>query len=372
MGGRSRTTVVNNNIYRAPSAPPAQQVISSGSISGSPQSASIGSTRFRSSPPDFPGTSVRYNSPPNAWNTVPFVVHLQPATPVSRPVQNQNVQANVDIASAQTARATVCEAILTDPSVGLQDWTLVGNGAALRFRFPLRGAPNEVTITNLSTGAALASSAYTVTVRGDSFSWLEFNVAPADGISHKVSFSVGDSGVLRTVTSNNWNAWNLTIRAIETNIASVKDAVLGSNSNARYVGGSSAASWNLSDPTLIGDAEQGVADLKAALKRPGQKMDTGQIAGICAYLNSQLSRIESNLSRSEYIGGVRCATPSVAIYRNTDATISSRIYNNDIRYNYISGPNNDARYQPPNSRVPLAVSYKKSYDVDTGRYYYSI
>jgi hypothetical protein len=322
--------------------------------------------------PDLPAAIVRYASPPTAWTTVPFVPTLQFGIPVVRPSTSRNVEANIDIQQAQLARDAVCEDILTDPTIGAQDWTLTGNGAATSFRFPVRGEPSNVTIVNLSTGAALAASAYTVNIRGDSFSWLVFDTPPADGIAHRVSFNVGDSGVLRTVRTNNWNSWLRDIREIENRIARVKDSVNGPYSASRYVGGSRTASWNIGDPTLIGDAEQAVRDLRGAIKRPGMRMNVGEIAGICDYLNSQLERIENNLSRNEYVDGVRPATTAATNYQNADPSVASRVYDNDIRYNYFSGSDTCARYAPPNTPVASAVCYRKEFDSVSGRFYYTV
>jgi len=372
MGGRSSsTTTVTKTVYKAPPAPPAIQVITPGNVSSVPALDSIGSTRIASPLPDLPAAIIRYSSPPNAWTTVPFVPTLVPGMPVIRPATPRNAEANVDIAAAQTSRDAVCEEILNDPTIGSQDWTITGNGAATRFRFPVTGAPSGVTVVNLSSGQALSTSTYSVTVRGDSFSWLVFDTAPSDGVGYRVSFFVGDSGVIRTVRSNNWNSWLTQIREIENRIARVKDSVGGTYSTNRYVGGNRTASWNIGDPTLIGDAEQAVADLKSAIKRPGMKMNVGEIAGICDYLNSQLEKIQNNLSRNEYIGGIRnCNTPQNP-YRNTDSDIAGRIYDNDVRYNYFTGSDNCASYSPPNSRVSSAVCYFKRYDNISGRYYYT-
>lgn len=371
MGGRS-TTVETKTVYRAPAAPPAQQVITAGNVSSVPALTSIGSTRIAAPQPDIPAAVVRYNSTPTAWTTVPFVPSLQASMPVVRPTTSRNVEANIDIQAAQSARDTVCDSILTDPTIGAQDWTITGNGGATRFRFPVRGAPSNVTVVNLTSGAALATSSYSVTIRGDSFSWLVFDTAPADGVSYRVSFNVGDSGVLRTVRTNNWLGWLTQVREIENRIARVKDSVDGTFSASRYVGGNRTASWNIGDPTLIGDAEQAVADLKTALKRPGMKMNVGEVAGICDYLDSQLQRIESSLSRSDYIGGIRPATTATTNYQNTDTNIASRVYDNDIRYNYFSGSDSCSRYAPPNAISASAVCYRKQYDTVSGRYYYTI
>lgn len=372
MGGRSSSsTTVTNTVYRAPPAPPAQQVITAGNIRNVPALTSIGSTRIAAPLPDLPAAIIRYNSPPTAWSTVPFVPTIQPAMPIVRPSTSRNADANIDIQAAQFARDIVCEEILTDPTIGAQDWTITGNGGATRFRFPVRGAPSNVVVVNLSTGAALSVSSYSVTVRGDSFSWLVFDTAPASGVSYRVSFNVGDSGILRTVRTNSWNGWLTQIREIENRIARVKDSVEGTFSASRYVGGSRTASWNIGDPTLIGDAEQAVRDLRGAVKRPGMKMNIGEIAGICDYLNSQLQRIENNLSRNEYIDGIRPATTSSINYQNTDTNIASRVYDNDIRYNYFAGDDSCASYRPPNANAVAAVCYRKEYDAVSNRFYYT-
>lgn len=371
-GGGSSTTTVTKTVYRAPPAPPAQQVITAGNTTNLPSLDRIGSTRIVSPIPDLPAAAVRYNSPPTAWNTVPFVPFVQPAVPVVRPSFSRNLEANADVQQAQIARDTVCEDILTDPTIGAQDWTITGNGGATRFRFPVRGAPTNVQVVNLTTGQALSNSTFDVLVRGNSFSWLQFDTPPESGISYRVVFNVGDSGLMRTVRTNNWNGWRTQLREIENRIQSIKDSVTGSYSASRYVGGNKTASWNIGDPTLIGDAEQAVADLRAAIKRPGMRMNVGEIAGICDYLNSQLERIENSLSRNEYVDNIRPATTGSTNYANADPSISSRIYQNDIRYSYFVGPDQCASYSPPNQRVSSAVCYRKEFDSLSGRFYYTL
>jgi len=376
MGGRSRssssstTTTVTQTVYQAPPAPPSQQVITAGNVNSIPALSSFGSTIVASPLPDLPGTVVKYGSQ-TAWNTVPFVPFIQPSMPFVAPSFSRNIEANADVQAAQNTRDSLCEDILNDPTVGAQDWTITGNGGATRFRFPVRGAPTNVTIVNLSTSAALSTSSYSVQVRGVSFSWLVFDTAPSNGVDYRISFNVGDSGLLRVVRTNSYNRWLTQVREIETRVQRIKESTSGSFSSSKFVGGNAAANWSIGDPTLIGDAEQAVADLKSALGRPGMKMNVGQIAGICDYLNSQLERISNNLSRNDYIGGVRLSTPPSGVYGNADVSIASRIYDNDIRYNYFSGPDACAIYGPPNARANIRICYRKEYDAVSGRYYYT-
>lgn len=374
MGGRSRSTTTTNTVtetvYRAPPAPPAQQVITAGNVSSLPPLSSFGSTIIATPIPGLPGTVVKYGAGSTAWNNVPFVPFIQPSMPFVAPSFSRNVEANRDAQAAQAARDSVCEDILTDPTIGAQDWTITGNGGATRFRFPVRGAPTNVVVVNLSTGAALATTSYSVQIRGESFSWLIFDTALSLGIDYRVSFNVGETGLLRVVRTNNYNRWLGQIREIETRIQRIKESTSGSFSSSRFVAGNSAASWSIGDPTLIGDAEQAVADLKGAIARPGMKMNVGQIAGICDYLNSQLERISNNLSRNEY-SGIRPSTPPSGVYGNADVSIASRIYDNDIRYNYFRGGDSCASYVPPNSRAVPAVCYRKEFDNISGRFYYT-
>jgi len=369
MAGR-RTSVTN--VYTAPAAPPAQQVITSGSVRSIPATSTVSGARIASPPPDLPVTVTRFNSTPTAWNSVPFVPNLQPAQTVARPTISLNIGANDDIIAAQAARDSVCEDIVTDSSLGNQEFTITGNGSALRFRFPLRGAPSNVVVVNLATGATVSSTAYSVLVRADSFSWLVFDTAPANNVDFRVSYTIGDSGIIRSVNSQKWSGWQSQIRDIENRLARVRDAVNSPYSNARYVGGNTTAGWSIGDPTLIGDAEQAVRNLRTAIRRPGQQINTAEVASICDYLNSQLQRIENQLSRSEFVGGVRPTTGNSATYQNTDSRIASRIYQNDIRFSYFVGPANAAIYNPPNTIVVSQQRWVKRFDNISGRFFYSI
>ena len=379
MGGSSRsssttttvTQIVEKTVYRAPPAPPAQQVISAGNVSRLPSISSIGSTRIVSAPPDLPAVAVRYASPPNAYTTVPFVPYLQPAFPVGRPAVNESVAANNDIILAQNARDDLCNDVLTNPLLGTQNFSITGNGGATRWRFPVRGAPTNLVVTNLSTGSVVTADNYSINVRGDSFSWIIFNTAPANGISFNISFEVGDSGSIRVVRATDWNGWQLQLRELEKRVANVKNATNSPYSNSRYVGSNKATSWTIGDPTLIEDAQTAIQDLRGAIKRPGMRMNVGEVAGICDYLNSQLDRIENDLDRADYVGGVRPATGGATPYGSADPAIASRIYQNDIRYSYFTGPDTCASYAPPNARVSAAVCYSKRYDNVSGRFYYT-
>ena len=379
MGGSSRsssttttvTQIVEKTVYRAPSAPPAQQVISAGNVSRLPSVSSIGSTRIVSALPDLPAVAVRYASPPNAYTTVPFVPHLQPAVPVGRPSINESLAANNDIILAQSARDDLCNDVLTNPLVGAQNFNITGNGGATRWRFPVRGAPTNLVVTDLSTGSVVSADNYSVSIRGDSFSWIIFNTAPANGISFNISFEVGDSNNIRVVRATDWNGWQLQLREIEKRVANVRNATNSPYSNTRYVGSNRVTSWSIGDPTLIEDAQTAIRDLRGAIKRPGMRMNVGEVAGICDYLNSQLARIENDLDRVEYVGGVRPATGGSAPYGSADPAIASRIYQNDIRYSYFTGPDTCANYAPPNAGINPVVCYKKQFDNISGRFYYT-
>jgi hypothetical protein len=269
----SRKTVINNY---PPAPPPAQQVITSGSVRSIPQLRTVGSLKVASPPPDFPSNLQRVTLP-TAWNTVPFVTNLQPAQTGSRPTVSLNIGANDDIIVAQNSQTNVCEDILTDSSIGNQIFTITGNGGALRFPFPLRGAPSNVVVVNLATGETLDSSEYSVLLRDDSFSFLTLNTAPENNIDFRVSYTIGDSGILRSVNSQKWSSWQLEIRNIENRLASIRNAVNSPYSNARYVGGNTTATWSIGDPTLLGDAEQAVRNLRTATRRPGLQINTAQI-----------------------------------------------------------------------------------------------
>ena len=362
------TNVINQTtvVYRNPPAPAPQRVITSGNVVSAPVVASIGSTVVRSSVPDLTPAAVKYVSPNNVWTSVPFVTTAPVTAQVVTVVNSPSIDVGLQVADAQNIRADLCESLTTDPSLGAQDWTITGNGSATRFRFPVRGAPSNVVVVNLTSGATVSSTSYSVSVRGDSFSWLVFDSALTDSVNYKVTFNVGDSGVIRTVDSANWSNWQSLIGALDSRINSIKSAT----SNTNYVGGNQTTAWTTGDPTLVIDAQNAVAELKKAIKRPGMRMDVGQVASICDYLNRQLERIENNLGRVTYVEGVRCSTGAVKV--NGDLSVAGRIYENDIRYTYFAGPDSSASYIPPNATSVPAVRYRKQYDRNTGRYYYAV
>ncbi len=353
-----------------PRPPQPQQVITSGNVAKIPSSISIGSTRISTPAPDFSIPLPRFNTPITPWNSVPFVPSFPAVRVTERPAISQDIEANIEISAAQSARDTVCADILDDPSSGEKSFVFTGNGSVTRFRFSARGAPSNVVVVNVNTGEIVSSSLYNVLVRGDSFSWLVFDTAPAAGVVHRVSFTVGDSGIV-TVRAQNWSGWQSLISDVERRLANVKNAVNGKNSNARYVDGNSAFQWSISDPTLIGDAESAVRDLRSAIKRPGQQMNTTQIATICDHLERQFQRIESQLSKQEVIGGIRNASGNSPTFQNTDVGISSRIYQNDIRFGYFVGPSNAAIYNPPNAVALSPQRWRQGFDSATGRFFYS-
>ena len=362
------TTVVNNTtvVYRVPPPPVPQLVITSSSTLSAPAVTTISSTIVRSSPPDL---SPRYATTPSVWSNVPFVA-VSGSTPSSVTVVNSpSVDVSLRVAEAQNTRADLCDS-LTNTSSATQNWTFVGNGSATRFRFTVRGAPTNVVVVNLTSGATVSSSDYTISVRGDSFSWLVFNTAPTDGVSFSVKFDVGDSGNIKTVDANSWQNWQRLVGELNSRVNAIKSAT----ATTTHVGANSVTTWNFGDPTLINDAQNAVNDLSRAIKRPGMRMDVGQVAGICDYLNKQLTRIESNLGKVSYVDGVRCGT-GVPPKPNIDSNIAGRIYQNDIRYTYFTGSDSCASYRPPNqpgiSFAGPAVCYRKQYDSSTGRFYYS-
>jgi hypothetical protein len=363
------TTVVTNNtvIYRNPPPPPPQLVITSSSTLSTPAVTSISSTIVRSSPPDLAPTPIRYASSTNVWSNVPFVSISGGTSPSVTVVNSTSVDVSLRVAEAQNTRADLCDS-LTNTSSATQQWTFVGNGSATRFRFTVRGAPTNVVVVNLTSGATVSPSSYSISVRGDSFSWLVFDTAPTDGVSYSVTFDVGDSGTIRTIDAGSWRNWQSLVGELSSKLDSIKTAT----STSIHIGANSVTTWNAGDPTLVNDAQNAVNELRKAIKRPGMRMDVGQVAGICDYLNKQLTRIEGNLGKVGVVEGIRCGTNPPK--PNTDSNVAGRIYQNDIRYTYFVGPSSCASYRPPNQpdMLGLAVCYSKKYDSATGRFYYSI
>lgn len=371
--GTINNTVVNKTVIinQAPPVilpPPAQRAITSSSAVAAPSVTTIGNTVITSVAPDL-SPVPRYSTPTNVWSNVPFVTVATPTATVTV-TSNPSVNAGVQVSDARSIRTDLCDSLTNDPSIGSQDFTLTGNGGATNFRFPVRGAPSNVVVKNLSTGATVSSSTYTVVVRTDSFSWLRFDTAPADGISFKVTFEIGDSGDIRTVDAGSWRNWQSLVGELSAKLDSIKQATATST----HVGANSVTTWNAGDPTLVNDAQNALNDLRRAIKRPGMRMDVGQVAGICDYLDKQLSRIDSNLNKVSIVEGIRCGT-GVPPKPNTDSNIAGRIYQNDIRYTYFVGSPSCASYRPPNQppgTSVLAVCYRRKFDSDTGRFYYSI
>lgn len=370
--GQINTTVVNQTvIVNSPPPvilpPPAQRVITATGAISAPSVTTIGNTVIQSVAPDL-APVPRYSTPTNVWSNVPFVTVATPSATVTV-TNNPNVDTSIQVSDARNIRTELCDSLTNNPAIAAQDWTITGNGGATNFRFPVRGAPSNVVVTNLSTGATVSSSTYTVVVRTDSFSWLRFDTAPADGISFKVTFEIGDSGVIRTVDANSWNDWQSLVKSLDARLNAIKNAT---TTTTAYIGANSVTTWNVGDPTLINDAQNAVVSLRRAIKRPGQRMDVGQVAGICDYLDKQLERIEGNLNKVGIVEGIRCGTNPPK--PNTDSNVAGRIYQNDIRYTYFVGPSSCASYRPPNQpdMFGLAVCYSKKYDSATGRFYYSI
>lgn len=370
MGSRRRTTnvttIVNVNL---PSAPPAQQTITAGRISGAPNIATIGSTRLVSATPDLPSVAVRYAQPLNAWNTIPFVAQLQSPIAPQRPLVTSSSDAAADIQTARAFREQLCTDLLDDNSAALQSMAIVGNGEGTRFRFTERGAPSNVTVYNNTTSTAMASG-FSVTLTADSFAWLNFDVAPADGASLTVSFSVGDPSMINRISAQNWMTWTESAIAIENRLSAIKK---NTSTTVNISSAGSGASWRISDPTLVDDALAAVRDLKSALKKPGQSLSLSQIAGLCTFLDQQMARIDGNLSKTQVIDGIRPAT-GVATTGLINTSDAGRIYENDIRYAYMQGRADAATYTPPNVVVNVAspiVIYKQAVDLRTNRRFFA-
>lgn len=360
-----RNTTIINQAPPVILPPPAQRAITSSSAISAPSVTTIGNTVITSVAPDL-SPVPRYSTPTNVWSNVPFVTVATPTATITV-TSNPSVNAGVQVSDARSIRTDLCDSLTNDPSIGSQDFTLTGNGGATNFRFPVRGAPSNVVVKNLSTGATVSSSTYTVVVRTDSFSWLRFDTAPADGISFKVTFEIGDSGNIRTVDAGSWRNWQSLVGELSAKLDSIKQATTTST----HIGANSVTTWNAGDPTLVNDAQNALNDLRRAIKRPGMRMDVGQVAGICDYLDKQLSRIDSNLNKVSIVEGIRCGT-GVPPKPNTDSNIAGRIYQNDIRYTYFVGSASCASYRPPNQQIVQAVCYRRQYDSATGRFYYSV
>lgn len=371
MGSRRRTTnvttIVNVNL---PSAPPAQQTITAGRISGAPNIATIGSTQLVSPSPDMPSVAVRYAQPLNAWNTIPFVAQLQSPIAPQRPAVTVSSNAHTDISLARATREQLCTDLLDDDSAALQSMDIVGNGQSTRFRFTDRGAPTNVTIYNNTTSAAYTSG-FTVTLTADSFAWLNFDVAPADNTSLTVSFSVGDPIMINRISAQSWLLWTESVNSIENRLTTIKKTTQQTTANISSA--RTGAGWRISDPTLIDDAIAATRELKSSLKTPGQSLSLAQISSLCSFLDQQMARIDGNLSKVEVIGGIRPAT-GVATTGYINSSEAGRIYENDIRYAYMQGRADAATYSPPNAVAKPAaptVVYKQAVDPRTNRKFFT-
>lgn len=370
MGTRRRTTnvttIVNVNL---PSAPPAQQAITAGRISGAPDIASIGSTRLVSSTPDLPSVAVKYAQPLNAWNTIPFVAQLQSPIAPQRPAVTSSSDAALDIQTARAYREQLCTDLLDDDSAALQSMNIVGNGEGTRFRFTERGAPSNVSVYNNTTSSPV-SGGFTIQLVADSFSWLIFDTAPADGASLTVSFSVGDPSMINRISAQSWLAWTESATAIENRLTTIKQTTSTTPNITRW---GSAASWRISDPTLVDDAIAATRDLKSALKKPGQSLSLTQISGLCTFLDQQMARIDGNLAKTQVIDNIRPST-GVATTGLANTSDAGRIYENDIRYAYMQGRADAATYSPPNVAPKVAaptVVYKQAVDPRTNRRFFA-
>lgn len=370
MRSRSRTTL-GQPVISGAGVGASQQVIAPGRVSKLSTPIGTGSNKSVSPAPDTPTTVVRYNTTPNAWNNVPYVGSRQSTSPVINPSISKNADAVVDINEAQTTSSSLSANILTDENSILQSFTITGNGSATRWRFPIAGAPRNVIVTNLSTDTVISSSLYSITNNTDGFAWIVFDTAPTSSVNYNISYDVGSSGTT-TVTEESWSSWQAQIRSIENRLNNIKLVTDGLTTNARYIASNKNAKWSLTDPTIVNDAQAALNSLKVAIKTPGNRMDLTEINSIIAFLNSQLGRIDSELNKSNVIDGIRPGAGGAPVFQNTDVVVASRIYDNDIRYRYFSGPESAAIYNPPNSVVASPQRWTKRFDAINNRYYYSI
>ena len=316
--GRRRTVIVNEtrvtqtSISIAPKQPPQQPVVQSGKISGSPTVYRIGAVAQISPAPDLP-IQTQYNPFRNAWNTIPYVPY-RPRNVYNPPVQPyvpRQAIANTSLTSAGITKDEVCDDILRNPVRSIDNFTVCGNGSAVRFRFPVSGAPSEVAVTNNNTGAAINSSDFSVLIRGEGVSWIIFNTAPADGVCYNIKYIIGDNPFLRVVKAGDWTGWLLKLNDLQRQLESAK--LSGANGQQYY--GYSTAQNRIPEVGQYDIAIEAVVQLKRTIQKPGVKLDLRTIAAACNNLDDQLAKIDAGTGKRAQadatVGAALVATPSI-------------------------------------------------------------
>lgn len=355
-GGKGGSKVVNmagpvTNIYNSNTtvnvgAAPTP-VVTSGRVSGQPNVFSIGSTTVVSAPPDLPSVSQSYLFAPTAWNTVPYVPTRQVSTfsvGTTRRVPQLDIRR--ELTDAITSRDQVCNDMLTAPAnLGTFSQRITGNGGATQWRFSERGVPTSLTVRNALNLAVINPATYIVIPRADSFSWIQFDTPVANGVTYIISYEIGGAANTVNINNNDWSRWNGIINNMQQRLQIVRNN-LQDNVSGR--------SWGISDPTLIDSAIRGANDLRAAIGRPGTRMSLDQIGNLCAFLDTQLDRIDRGLFYTDTPQPV----PAPPINTNPN-----RIYATDPRFVYMRPAASGVFvYQTPSiydcGRVlPVAKSY---------------
>jgi hypothetical protein len=377
MGSR-RTVIVNEtrvtrtSISVAPKQPPQQPVVQSGKISGSPTVYRIGAVAQISPAPDLP-LQTQYNPFRNAWNTIPYVPY-RPRNVYNPPVQPfvpRQAIANTNLTSVGTIKDEVCEDILQNPVRSVDNFNITGNGSAVRFRFPVSGAPSEVAVTNNNTGAALSSSDFTVLIRGEGVSWIIFNTAPANGVSYNIKYIIGDNPFLRNVKAGDWTGWLLKLNDLQRQLETAK---INGRNGQPYNYGYSTTQNRIPEAGQYDVAIEAVIELKRTIQKPGVKLDLRTVATACNNLDDQLLKINAGTGKNSQadatIGAPLVVTPSITrpaniifefdqrydqFKKSSDCsgfvqggdgrTIYQRQYDNQVRSNYFDL--NSGKYCPP-------------------------
>ena len=314
MGSR-RTTIVNTTTYVAPQQPPAQPVVQSGRIAGNPVTYTIGATRRVQPAPGFPVQVQPYNPFRNVYNTVPFVPYRprNVYNPIVTPRVPPQTVTNNNLSVAGSIKDEVCDDILSDPIRGIDGFTITGNGKATRFRFPVAGAPTNIAVVNKSSDTELASSEYNVLVRGDSVSWIIFDTAPADGISYRISYSIGDNPYIRTVRTASWTDWLVKLNDLQRQLLSAKNRA---NLDTSYRYGYSTVYNRIPESTAYDKAIDAVVQLKRKIAKPSDKMDLKSIEAACNFLEDQLAKINAGTGKRSQVddnfGGALVKTPTIS------------------------------------------------------------
>lgn len=358
MGSR-RTTIISSTVA-APVQPPAQPVVQSGRISGTPVTYTVGASRVVNPAADYPVQVQPYNPFRNAYNTIPYVP-FRPRTvynPVIRPVTPPQSVTNTNLNVAGTIKDEVCDDILGDPVRGVDSFTVTGNGKATRFRFPVAGAPSQIAVTNNSTGATVASSTYDVLVRGDSVSWLIFDTAPADGVSYSVKYVIGDNPFIRTVRVTPWTEWLVKLNNLQRQLLAAKSSAT-TDTSYRY--GYSTIYNRAPETSAYDKAIEAVVQLKEKVAKPADKMDLKSIEVACNYLEDQLARIGAGTGKrsqadSTY-GGALVAAPSISRGANI-------VFEFDDRYSSFSSSGSEYSYG--------GRFYTRQYDNDVKAFYFDL